>query len=413
MLRMIRHRLRSALTGRNKHVNNLVSDLYGGLVTKYEAGEIRGIAIIPSAFEFEELYNQRTINLSKYLSGKGYGVIYVAWQWYKTEKLEKSYRYVYKNVIQVPLYGFLDTHFKLAMFSAFRKRIYMVTLPAKVFYDLLFFMKESCFDVYYDIMDDWEQFHKVGQAPWYKSGIDEAVILNANKVTAVSARLVRKFSHLREDIVCVGNGYDPEILSAGEAAEEKPGETAGETAGETPTIRAGYFGHLTDAWFDWQMLFDLTEKHGNVIVEIIGYGESAATRKRIGSSSNIKLIGKVEPGALRAYASKWHVAIIPFKKSELSEAVDPIKIYEYLYFGLPAVVTGISHLRDYPYVEVVDNDPEQFYNALLNAYGNRRENGVDNDKINLFLSDKTWENRFDRLFEPDFLSVLYDGLEPI
>ena len=47
----------------------------------YQDHQIKGLAIITSAMEFEEVYNQRTINLAKYYSENDYAVIYVTWQW--------------------------------------------------------------------------------------------------------------------------------------------------------------------------------------------------------------------------------------------------------------------------------------------------------------------------------------------
>ncbi|MCL2851513.1 MAG: glycosyltransferase [Defluviitaleaceae bacterium] len=398
-LRLISYRLKSDLVGRNTHLGGIAAEMYNELLRKHQSGEIQGIAIIPSAFEFDELYNQRTINLAKYLSGKGYGVIYVAWQWHRGEVLQKNYQYVYKNVIQVPLYSFSETYFQLKIFSEINNKKYLIMLPAKIFYDLLFFMKEHCFDVYYDIMDDWECFHKAGQAPWYNKSIEEAIVLNANRITAVSTSLVRKFSHLRTDIGCVGNGFCSELLGAPKIALADIREDAG--------INIGYFGHLTDAWFDWQLLFELLEKHKNVHLNIIGYGEPNEVRKKAQKYDNLNLVGKISPRELREYADHWHVAIIPFKKLELSEAVDPIKIYEYLYLDLPVVATGIPHLKDYPYVEVVDNNSELLYNSIVKQYEKKLGNEVDYSVISSFLSDKTWDKRFGELFETDFLSALY------
>ncbi len=44
--------------------------------------------------------------------------------------------------------------------------------------------------------------------------------------------------------------------------------------------------------------------------------------------------------------------MIPFKKTALSMAADPIKLYEYIYMGLPVVVTGISHIGFHDMVKV-------------------------------------------------------------
>ena len=402
MLRMAKHRLKAASPRGAESVGYPIGKLYEDLLKKYEKGEIRGIAIIPSAFEFDELYNQRTINLSKYLSDRGYGVIYVAWQWHRAEALEKNYQYVFKNVIQVPLYGFIETHNGLKVFSGLGDKKYIIMLPAKIFSDLVFFMKDNCFEIFYDIMDDWEGFHEVGQAPWFVKSVEEFVVLNANKVTAVSQPLVRKFSHLRSDIVHVGNGYCPQALSG-------MANIAGTARGDDNNIIIGYFGHLTDSWFDWELIFDLIDKHENICLEVIGYGQSEAIRAKAERSERIKLLGKVNPRDLHMYASGWDVAVIPFVKSELSEAVDPIKIYEYLYFGLPAAVTGISHLSGYPFVKVTENASMPFYRAIMELYEKKLKKEADYGTIAEFLADKTWGRRFEVFLEPDFISALYRG----
>jgi len=376
--------------------NDTISKLYDSFLQKYNKGEIIGIAIIPSAFEFEDLYNQRTINLSKYLSDKNFGVIYVAWQWHKSEILQKNYQFVYKNVVQLPLYDFCETFEEIKTLKDITLKKFFITLPAEKFYDLLEIMRKNNFDIHYDIMDDWEGFYEASQAPWYKKNIEEAFVMSANKVTSVSAPLMDKFSYLRQDIKCIGNGYDKTLLG--------PCNIASKTFDNT--IHLGYFGHLTAAWFDWPLIFDLLKKHNNLFLHIIGYSESEEIRKKISKTENINLIGAVSPTELHEYVSKWHIAIIPFKKLDLSEAVDPIKIYEYLHFGLPSVATGIPHLKDYPYVEAVDNNVECFYNGVVKLYEMKQQNKIDYKIVEEFLVDKTWEKRFEELLEPKLLSKL-------
>ena len=80
---------------------------------------------------------------------------------------------------------------------------------------------------------------------------------------------------------------------------------------------------------------------------------------------------KSRPDSIALWVEKSDIASM--QKAE----VDAIKIYEYLYFGLPAVVTGIPHMRYYPYVEVVDNSPEQFYNSIERLYNKRMNNEID------------------------------------
>jgi len=401
MLTVAKKRLKSVIKDKCTKASSPAGTMYACLLNKYHSGEIRGIAIIPSAFEFETVYNQRTINLSKYLSDVGYGVVYVAWQWHRAEVLEKNYQHVYKNVIQAPLYDFIETYSMLKMFAKITDKKYFVMLPAKIFYAPMFFMKENCFNIYYDIMDDWESFYEVGQAPWYIKSVEEAFVINANKVSAVSGPLVDKFSHLRREIALIGNGHFPELL--GELVDSASNKVMN---GRDSKVIVGYFGHLTESWFDWDLLFSLIKMKENINIEIIGYGESEATRNKIAKTHRIKHIGKISPCALRNYVSNWDVAIIPFKKSKLSQAVDPIKIYEYLYFNLPTAATGIPHLKDYPHVIVTDNQAEVFYHAIMELYKQKLSKEIDSRAITDFLYDKTWDKRFEKLLKPGLLTEI-------
>jgi hypothetical protein len=84
--------------------------------------------------------------------------------------------------------------------------------------------------------------------------------------------------------------------------------------------------------------------------------------------------------------------MIPFRTMKLSEAVDPIKIYEYLYFGLPVIVKGIPHLKDLPGVSVVES-AAQFVEAVQLLRQDRKDAG------SFDLQDFTWDRRFSKLLK--------------
>ena len=87
------------------------------------------------------------------------------------------------------------------------------------------------------------------------------------------------------------------------------------------------------------------------------------------------------------------MGIIPFVQSALSEAVDPIKIYEYLYFGLPVVVTGIGHLKDYP--QTYFSTRATINQAIAKVLSDSTCEG----ELEAFLRRTTWEARFDSLLQ--------------
>ncbi len=337
------------------------------------------IIIIPSAFEFDELYNQRPINMSKYFSEENYLVLYVVWEWRRSE-IEKR-GLVYKNLYQIPMYEFLDYCNQMRT-NHFHNAIYLINIPSKQLVDISYFFRKKGFAITYDIMDEWEEFYKSGDASWYRKEYEEHAVLISDVVTTVSQSLVEKFNFIREDLAIIGNGYTPNVLGVKNkyiALKHK-----------TDSQIIGYFGHLTESWFDWELIINTASKYPNLHFEIIGYGEPLWVQKKVKELKNINLVGKVHTSELYKYVQHWNIAMIPFKTGELSKAVDPIKIYEYIYFGLPTIATGIEHLDTFPNTFVAKNN-DDFEKIIFNILETPL---IENKTLNTFLDQTTWHARF-------------------
>ena len=342
----------------------------------------RKIVIIPCGFEFDELVNQRPINAAKYFAQQGYVVLFIAWQWSRGDIMTKKPGQVYQDIYQVPLFDFIDykNHLPVKQTDA----MYFLTLPAPILVDLVPTLRSKGYSIIYDIMDEWEAFHESGQAPWFDRDVELSMVLQSDVVSAVTPALVSKFSGIRTDIQLIGNGYTPEVLGT-----ESRG-IAGSSEGGIRTI--GYFGHLTDAWFDWSLIFLLADNHPEIQFDLIGYGEPEWVRDRAMESKNINLIGKVQPKNLHDYVRRWSFGVIPFLEGDLARAVDPIKIYEYLYFGLPTFVTGIEHLKLYPNVFFSSRaDASSIFNEIIS------NPSIDDLAVDYFLEETTWSARFSSL----------------
>jgi hypothetical protein len=271
-----------------------------------------------------------------------------------------------------------------------KSKTFIITLPSKEFIINLYRLREFQFSIVYDIMDEWEEFHKLGQAIWYESGLEEQLIINSDAVFAVSTPLIEKFRHLREDIHLNGNGYNEEMLG-------KTNKLIANASSESKaTIKVGYFGHLTESWFDWSLVFDLARRNEKIIFEIIGYGCSDDIFNEIKKYSNIRYLGQKKHEELVNFAKHWSVGLIPFKNTVLSEAVDPIKIYEYLYFGLTVLSSGIPHLRSYPNTWAAENATDA--DKLLKEIIDKKRNYCSENELNEFLFKSQWNERFNELF---------------
>lgn len=356
------------------------------------------VAIVPSAFEFDELANQRPINLAKYLAANGFTVIFAAWQWSRGESLMKSGTQVHPGVWQVDLYDMVD---RVGSLDARKDgdSLYFITLPAPVLVLAHRELRQRGLSIVYDILDEWEEFARVGQAPWFTAGAEREAVLVADAVTAVSPPLAEKFADLRTDIQVIGNGYSPAVLGLEHSLCARNARQAG------MPVRIGYFGHLTDAWFDWETVLSAARQMPDTTFEIIGYGEPEWVREAATQLPNLRLLGKVQPSELWRHAQFWHVALAPFKPGPLASAIDPIKVYEYLYLGLPVVCTGIPHLCSFPSLRVVDG-PDALVRACRELAGATPDYAAMQDS----LSHATWQGRFDALIDavqPNGLRSLY------
>ena len=220
------------------------------VITTLNERSLKGIFVVTSAFVFDEFFNQKVINLSKFLSKQGWGIVYVAWRWSATEAIPSIGEEVYKNIFQVPVDMFLKNIDVCAQIPCSEK-FFLVEFPYPGFFLSGLKLQRNGFKMAYEIVDEWEEFHKVGQAIWFNKSLENAFVTNANIVTAVSLPLIEKFSALRQDIHLSPNGYTPALLGEGYR------NIACNKEMQKDELHLGYFGHLTESWFDWDFLLNV------------------------------------------------------------------------------------------------------------------------------------------------------------
>lgn len=232
--------------------------------------------------------------------------------------------------------------------------------------------------VIYDCRDDWEEFSRVGMARWFDAEVERSLVRQCEMTICVSAPLVRKMSGFapQKRVELVPNAVEVDFLPEG--YQHTPAE---------PSI-IGYFGHLAEAWFDWQAFTQIAQNCPQYRFEIIGHSAPSGLQL----PDNVQVLGPKPWHELHRYASRWRVAIIPFRMGPLADGVDPIKIYEYLYFGLPVVSFLMPQIKEYPYTTTVDS-VETFCAALEFACSIE----VNDQLIVDFIAANTWEVRAQQL----------------
>jgi polysaccharide pyruvyl transferase CsaB len=387
------------------------SEIINQILQTLNERRLKGLFIVTSTLEFDRFYNQRVINLTRYLSDRGWGVIFVAWRWSKNDAFHNYGTEVYKNAFQIPVDAFLENQ---SLFSrvTYANKYLVLEFPYPGFLTAGLELNNIGYRVVYDIIDDWEEFARVGQSAWYDRQMEQAVALNADRLFAVSQPLAEKFCSIRQDITLLPNGFDPVLLGKQHANIATKSVRQNE-------VHIGYFGHLTDSWFDWELIFSVADLAACSGIELqfhlIGYGQPENKERLQSYADRIHFHGRVDPDKLYLYAQNWDLAMIPFKPGKLAQAVDPIKVYEYRFFGLPVIVTGIEHLSERPGVKVVANagafltavDELTCREASNNGKGQKllrklmpARPSTHDPSITPYESEiegSTWDSRFDKL----------------
>ncbi|MCP2327379.1 glycosyltransferase involved in cell wall biosynthesis [Hamadaea flava] len=255
-----------------------------------------------------------------------------------------------------------------------KKKIFFASFPHEVMVRYLTLAAQHGWVTVYDARDDWEEFAKVGMAKWHHPGYERYIAAHADIVSAVSRPLARKISALAggREVHVNANALDPKF----------PRPRGRRDASRTTV---GYFGHLTDKWFDWPLVIAAAQRYPEITFEIAGHGAPTLDLPR-----NIRMLGLLGHQDLAEHSLRWSAALIPFKNSPLADAVDPIKIYEYLHLRLPVLASYFPQCRDYPGT-VITEGRDEFLEMLPKVAAM----SVAEDEIVSWLAENTWEKRVD------------------
>ncbi len=150
----------------------------------------------------------------------------------------------------------------------------------------------------------------------------------------------------------------------------------------------GFFGTLSE-WIDYDLIEQVAKRSPDWELEFIGKVDYLP--EKIRSIPNIKLIDKVPFDELPNLISNWTAAWIPFVINELTLAVNPLKIREYLAAGLASHSTPMPEIKPLADHVMISHDANEIVNwmkecHLQDSYENREKRRLD-------VKTHSWESR--------------------
>ena len=208
----------------------------------------------------------------------------------------------------------------------------------------------------YHCVDRWSAF-KDYDADFMASS--EAEICRAADLVIASAEdLAERCRQHSSNVHYIPHGVDHAHFSSALTPAPFPSDLA-----SIPEPRIGFFG-LIHEWVDIDLIGRLADRLPFSFVLVGKTNQDLAALK---ARNNVFHLGHKPYADLPAYCRGFAAAIVPFRMSELTYSVNPIKLREYAAAGLPIVSSDLPEVRRCSNIAVCATTDEEWCTALQEA----------------------------------------------
>jgi hypothetical protein len=286
----------------------------------------------------------------------------------------------YLPIEPVPASGVINKLFwertlrEIALFVGDTPTIIGIGKPSELALRLLSRMGEI--PSFYDAMDDFPAFYS-GLSRASMARREVALVERVTHVFVSSTTLLKRWQRTKKNVILVRNGFASDVL---------PGLRPNDGMRSKKVL--GYVGTI-GKWFDWDWLVALALVRPNDLIRLVG-PMFCPPGKQL--PHNIELLPACRHASALEAMRNFDVGLIPFKKSDLTASVDPIKHYEYRALGLPVVSTrfGEMALRDKEVGTYLSDGVNDIVAPIEAALAYR----FDEQEIQEFRALNSWGARF-------------------
>lgn len=248
----------------------------------------------------------------------------------------------------------------------------------------------------YDLTDDWSEFPGISETR--KNQIkkaEEAVLKEVDKVFAVSDKLFEKAQYINTNTYYLPNATSFENFNK----VTQPIHISPEIRTH-PEPRIGYVGKITPWRIDFDLIRYLAEEKPKWSIIMIGpiHHEAKMIVDKLNKLENIFFLGPKNYYSLPEYIKGFNACILPHKIDNLTDSMDPIKLYDYMATGKPIVSTAIKEALKFKDVIIVAKSKKNFV-LSLNEIISKSTNELCNDKQINFAQNNSWQKRTEQLIE--------------
>jgi teichuronic acid biosynthesis glycosyltransferase TuaH len=217
---------------------------------------------------------------------------------------------------------------------------------------------------------------------------EKILVQNSAIVVCTSKQLFEEKRHLNASTYFIPNAADLEHSS--KAMNSELAVHARMMGIPSPVI--GYFGNI-ERRMDYDLLTKVIESNADKSFVFAGPVVEEFVPDSFQRLKNVYFIGRIPYAEMPAVIKAFDVAIIPFKKDEVSRTIFPLKLFEYLGAGKPVVATDFNtDLKEFtqeeiPYCATPLEFSAAIHNSLMADTEMRKQSRI---KI---AAENSWERR--------------------
>lgn len=265
---------------------------------------------------------------------------------------------------------------------------------------ILDFIPLECFQgktVIYDCMDDFLSFYPFSPRLDRLKALEASLVAQSNLIITSSSYLQNKMTssyrkHIGNTPIVINNGISPTLINS-----IRPGLNINvlyvqtKKSGQNAT-NIMYIGTIGE-WIDFELILGILHQVPNVNFTMVGPIDT-----KVPSHPRLIFMGMVEHQKLSEVAATADAFIMPFKLTELIRSVDPVKIYEYIYFHKPIFAINYGEMQKFlPFVHLYSSEAELL--GLIEDLQNDRIEMYSEDESIQFLQRNTWSSRCKQIVE--------------
>ncbi|NMI03850.1 glycosyltransferase family 1 protein [Paenibacillus sp. SZ31] len=245
--------------------------------------------------------------------------------------------------------------------------------------------------VVYDCMDDFTQFYCEDSNFKYFQSLERELLKYSDLIIASSNYLKEKLLQnygLTKKVFVINNGISTYLMNT--SLMEK--ESTIKTDFVHRHFNIIYFGTVSN-WMDFDLILQVLNEIPEVKVTIIGPIEVD-----VPNHPRLEFLGLIEHDQLKVHAEYADAFIMPFILNDLIRSVDPVKMYEYIFFMKPILSINYEEMIKFlPFVQLYETVHELV--EMIRTLIKHELELIPQQKVIHFLEQNTWEKRAKQISE--------------